>query len=226
MNPQADVLLTILQQRRSVRKFQTTAPSREEIERLVEAAILAPSASNRQPWRFFVAEGERISAMATAVRAAVARVADHVEPASAESFRAYGDYFTRFEAAPLVLAPLCKASPVLSNLVGPSLAEGDQESIARMEESSSLIGASLALQNLLLMAHAMGLGASAMTGPLLAEPELRRILEIPGGWRLVALVPVGYPAETPTAPERKPAPRVLRWLSGEGRSSGGPGEVR
>jgi nitroreductase len=207
-----EALLEVLRGRRSIRKFRAEAPPREEIEALVEAAVLAPSASNRQPWRFFVAEGERIAAMAAAVRAAVARVAAHIDPESAEAFRAYGDYFTRFEGAPLVLAPLCRAAPVLSNLAGPTLPPDDRASIVAMEEASSLIGASLALQNLLLMAHARGLGASAMTGPLLAEPALRGILEVPAGWRLVALVPVGYPAEQPAAPERKPAPRVLRWL--------------
>jgi nitroreductase len=208
----ASSLLSLLRGRRSIRKFQTEAPPREEIEALVEAAVLAPSASNRQPWRFFVAEGERIEAMASAVRRAVERVAGHVEPASEEAFRAYGDYFTRFEGAPLVLAPLHREAPVLSNLVGPGLGPDDRASIEAMEAGSSLIGASLALQNLLLMAHARGLGASAMTGPLLAAPELRAILEVPAGWSLVALVPVGYPAEDPPAPERKPAARVLRWL--------------
>ena len=205
-------LLRILQGRRSIRKFRTEAPAREEIEALVEAAVLAPSASNRQPWRFFAAEGGRIRAMAAAVRGAVERVAAHVEEGSGAAFRAYGDYFTRFEEAPLVLAPLHRRAPVLSNLVLPSLPEGERGCIDEMEENSSLIGASLALQNLLLMAHARGLGASAMTGPLLAGPELREILEIPEGWGLGALVPVGYPAEEPAAPERKPATRVLRWL--------------
>jgi len=208
----AEALLRVLEGRRSIRKFKAEAPPREVIERLIEAAVLAPSASNRQPWRFFVASGARVGAMAAAVRGAVEGVAAHVDPQSAEAFRAYGDYFTRFEAAPLVIAPLCRASPVLSNLVQPTLPAEERAQIAAMEQTSGLIGVALALQNLLLMAHALGLGASAMTGPLLAARRLRELLDAPAGWELVALVPVGYPDEAPAAPERKPAQRVLRWL--------------
>lgn len=213
MSGDAEAFFRVLEGRRSVRKYRPDAPPRELIERLVEAAVAAPSASNRQPWRFFVVDGRgRIDAMASAVREAVERVATHVEPSSEASFRAYGDYFTRFAEAPVVIAPLCRSFPVLSNLVTPSLPADDRARIEAMETSSGLIGVSLALQNLLLAAHALGLGASAMTGPLLAEDRLRALLEIPAGWSLVALVPVGFAAEAPAAPERKPAARVLRWL--------------
>lgn len=206
-------LLDLLRARRSIRAFTPEAPSRDRIERLVEAAVAAPSASNRQPWRFHVVDDRaRIAALAAAVREAVDRIAAHVEPGSEAAFRAYGDYFTRFEAAPVVIAPIVRASPVLSHLVGPALDPGDRESIAAMEHRSALIGASLALENLLLMAHDDGLGASAMTGPLIAEPALRPLLEVPPSWSLLALVPVGFAAEQPAAPERKPAARVTRWL--------------
>jgi nitroreductase len=63
-----------------------------------------------------------------------------------------------------------------------------------------------------LMAHALGLGASGMTGPLLAEPALRSILEVPDGWGIVALVPIGWPAEDPASTDRKPVDKVVRWL--------------
>jgi nitroreductase len=62
------------------------------------------------------------------------------------------------------------------------------------------------------MAHAMGLGASGMTGPLVAEPRLRAILDVPDGWGIVALVPIGRPAEEPTPTDRKPVDKVVRWL--------------
>ena len=206
-------LLEHLQARRSVRRFTGVVPDRALVERLIEAAVTAPSASNRQPWRFFVVSSkEKIAAMAAAVRAAVERIAQHVEPASEEAFRAYGDYFTRFEHAPLVVAPIFQGPRTLSHLVNGALSDVDRASIAAMERDSGLIGASLALQNLLLMAPELGLGASAMTGPLVAAPELRALLEVPPSWSLVALVPLGYPDEVPAATERKPAERVVRWI--------------
>mgnify|MGYP000296720865 CR=1 FL=1 len=48
-----------LRSRRSVRKFTDTPVSREEIRNLLEMAILAPSASNLQPWRFVVVDEPR-----------------------------------------------------------------------------------------------------------------------------------------------------------------------
>lgn len=206
-------LLPFLRARRSVRRFRDEPVPRETIARVLEGAIAAPSASNKQPWRFLVIDTRAtIAKLAAAVREATARIAAHVPPESEPAFRAYGDYFTRFEAAPVVIVPIHRALHVLSNLVGPELAEADRTAIVAMEESSGLIGTALALQNLLLMAHAEGLGASGMTGPLVAEPALRALLEVPAGWGIVALVPIGWPAEEPPAPGRKSLDKVVRWL--------------
>lgn len=203
----------ILRARRSVRRFKPEAPPREAIERLIEAAVTAPSASNQQPWRFLVITNrEVVGRLAAAVRAAVDRIARHVEPASEASFRAYGDYFTRFEAAPVVLAILCKSLAILSNLVDGGLGDGDRARIAAMESRSGIMGAAMAIQNLLLAAHASGLGASGMTGPLVAEDRIREILEVPPAWEIAALVPVGYPDEEPRPTARKPAASVTRWI--------------
>lgn len=205
-------LLALLRARRSVRRFRPDALDRDAVLRLVEAAVTAPSASNKQPWRFFVVESkERIAEMAAAVREATARIATHVPEASQASFRAYGDYFTRFEEAPVVIVPIHRGASVLSNLAV-DLDVSDRETVLRMERDSGLVGTALALENLLLMAHAMGLGASGMTGPLVAEPALRAILEVPDGWGIVALVPVGHPAEDPAPTDRKPVDKVVRWL--------------
>lgn len=202
-----------LRTRRTVRRFRPDMPPRALVERCLAAAILAPSASNKQPWRFFVVTARpRIAHMAGAVREAVDRVAAHVEPAWASSFRAYGDYFTRFEAAPVVIACLHRGLQVLSHMVGDRLPAQERSAIAAMERDSGLIGVAMAMENLLLAAHDAGLGASGMTGPLLASGALREILEVPGSWELAALVALGYPDEEPAAPARKGIDKVVRWL--------------
>lgn len=202
-----------MRSRRSVRRFRSDPVPRETVMQLLEAAVTAPSASNKQPWRFLVVEDRgRIERMAQAVREATAHVAAHIPESSQPAFRAYGDYFTRFEHAPAVIVPIHRPTTVLSNLVDDALDDGSRKTIARMEEQSALVGTSLALQNLLLMAHAIGLGASGMTGPLVAEPALRAILDVPDGWGIVAIVPIGWPAEDPSPTERKPVDKVVRWL--------------
>jgi nitroreductase len=198
----------LMQSRRSVRHFRAEMPPRELVERILASAVTAPSASNKQPWRFYVVSSRAtIERMAAAVREAVDRVAGEIDSSFEESFRAYGDYFTRFENAPLVIAPLYRPLTILSQLT-----RSADAAVASMEHDSGLIGTSLALQNLLLATHAAGLAASGMTGPLIARAALRDILVVPRTWEIVALVPIGYAAETPPPTSRKEAKNVTQWV--------------
>ena len=206
-------LSELLQSRRSVRRFRAEAPSRALIERIIQSAVTAPSASNKQPWRFLVVTNRAlIDGLAAAVRAAVSRIALAIEPQFEDAFRAYGDYFTRFDEAPVVIVPLFRAMVTLSHLAGSRLGDDDGRRIAAMERDSGLIGTALALENLLLAAHASGLAASAMTGPLVATDDLRTLLGVPPSWQIVAFVPIGYAAEEPAPTSRKPGTQVTRWL--------------
>jgi nitroreductase len=207
------MILELMKARRSIRAFKPEPPPRELIERLVEAAATAPSASNKQPWRFWlVTNADKRAELVRVVREAVERLASHVPQESEASFRAYGDFFTRFESAPVLIVPLFRGPSLLSNLMDSSLPEAERAELEQLERDSGLIGASLALQNLLLMATEVGLGASAMTGPLVAGVRLHQALDIPLGWGIVALVPVGFPAEVPKATTRKPVSSILRWI--------------
>ncbi len=206
-------LFHLLRERRSVRKFEDRAVPREVLEKVLDAAVLAPSASNKQPWRFFVLEDrDALRALAAEVRAEKERIGTHIAEDFAPSFLAYGDYFTRFEDAPLVIAPAARPLAVLSNLVADTLDDETKRTISRMEVESGLIGTSLAVGNILLAAHALGLGASAMTGPMIARAAVSRAFGIPDGWSVVALVALGYPAEVPNKTERKDAKSVTRYV--------------
>ena len=207
------MITDLMKSRRSVRRFKPEAPPRERIEALLEAAVSAPSASNKQPWRFLVVtRRSTIEALAAAVRESTDRIARHVEPAMEASFRAYGDYFTRFEGAPVVIVCLFRRLTLLSNLVDARLPADDRARIELMERDSGLMGAAMALENLLLAAHEGGLGASGMTGPLVASDRIRAILEVPPSWETAAFVPVGWPAEEPPPTDRKPAEKVTTWI--------------
>jgi nitroreductase len=207
------MLLELMKSRRSIRKFLPRIPERALLERLVQAAVSAPSASNKQPWRFLIVSNAEIKArMASMVREVVERVAAHIEPQFEGAFRAYGDYFTRFESAPVVIVPLYRSLTLLSPMVDTKLSAKDLQNISLMENQSGLVSTSLAVENLLLMAHEAGLGASGLTGPLIAADDLRSILAVPEGWGIVALVALGYPDEQPEATVRKPAETVTRWI--------------
>jgi nitroreductase len=201
--------------RRSVRSFKPEHPGREQIQELIEMAITAPSASNKQPWRFFVTDDRStIDKMAEAVSGAVDQIVAHIEPQYIDAFRAYGDYFVRFQNAPVVITATFREIAVLSNLLKTDLPKDSFETIRRMEYYSGLTSTSLAIQNLMLYAHSNGLGTSCMTGPLVAAEELKTILSIPASWDLAALIAVGYADEEPAVTTRKPAESVLRWANG------------
>lgn len=211
--PTTSALDKLLAQRRSVRRFKAAAVPESLISELLGAAVAAPSASNKQPWRWLVLSNpERIRALADSIRAATHTIATHVPEASQAAFLAYGEYFTRFEHAPTTLIPICRGHAVLSQLVDESLAQDVLASIQAMERQSALVSTSLGLMNLLLKATELGLGASAMTGPLVAAPALKQLLGVAPSWSIVALVPVGFPDEEPKVTPRKPLEHVVRWL--------------
>ena len=59
-----------------------------------------------------------------------------------------------------------------------------------------------AITYLLLIFHQMGLGAVWMTGPMQAKEDIEKILKVPPEMDIVALIPVGYPDESPTSTRR------------------------
>lgn len=194
-------VLGLIKTRRSVRKFTCDPVAPDAVDAMLEAAIWAPSASNRQSWKFVaVSRRPLIEAMAGAVRAAVERLASFVEPDDEDKLsllKGYSSFFSFFDGAPLVIAVFFTPRPNFVNvLAGRQIRPEDN-----LEQASS---AGAAIQNILLTAHSMGYAACWMSGPLLAEDEIAKLLG-QKGMRLAALVPVGVPAETPLPPKRRDA---------------------
>lgn len=192
-------LLQLIKNRRSVRKFADSPVSGEAVDTMLEAALWAPSASNRQNWKFVAVENRLvIKAMADSVRAAVEELKAMVEDGDEDKLALltnYGGYFSFFESAPLVIAVFFNPRPNFVNAItGKNIRPEDNL------EQTTAIGA--AIQNLLLAAHEAGYGACWMSGPLVAENKIAALLK-QKGMRLAALIPVGVPLETPAPPKRK-----------------------
>ena len=80
----------------------------------------------------------------------------------------------------------------------------------RVYQIGAIESVSAAIQNLLLCAHAEGLGTCWMTGPLWVEDDIKKHLSIGDDKKLVALIAIGYADQTPPIPPRKP--REIEWL--------------
>lgn len=199
--------------RRSIRKFKPDAVPREVILDIINRAAQSPSATNSQPWRFLLVEDrEVLQNMHEAVVEEKEKLLAVLSDKARESFAEYSRYFLHFIGAPLVIVPIYKSFQILSHYLRESSASFPLQDIDYMENLSSVVSISLAIQNLLLSTHEKGLGASCMAGPLIANTALSKILSVPVNWHIVLLVAIGYPDEKPAPKPRKPAEQIVKWI--------------
>ena len=192
-----DVLQTLLQTRRSIRRYTAEPVPPELLERLLTAAVWAPSAHNRQPWRFASVtrpEAKRRLALAMGQQLRADRLADGdpLELVEADASKSQA----RLEGAPVVVA-VCL-----------TLADMDRYPDARRAQAEYLMAVqsvAMAVQNLLLAAHAEGLGACWMCAPLFCGEAVRAALALPADWQPQALVTLGWPASQGKPASRHPA---------------------
>ncbi len=199
----AAALLALMQARRSIRRYSDRPVSRAALERLLEAARWAPSAHNRQPWRFAVlVEPEPRLRLAQAMGERFRRdlLADGLPPDEVE--RQVARSIARIGGAPAVIVVF------LSIVDMDRLPDARRQGYEREMAAQSV---ALAVQNMLLMAHAQGLGACWMCAPLFCPDVVRETLELPPDWEAQALLTVGYPAEAHSK-DRAPLGMKLRWF--------------
>ena len=201
-------LVTAIGARRSIRRYRTEALPWEQIERLLEAATRAPSAHNRQPWRFAILDEpkskDRLArAMGARLRADRLADGDAEDAVEQDIARSHG----RITGAPTVI------------VVCLTLADMDAYPDAPRAEAEYMMaaqGTAMAVGNLLLAAQAEGLGACWMCAPLFCPDTVVETLGLPADWRPQALITLGRPANDGRARARKPLAALL-WRPPEGR---------
>lgn len=217
-------LFETIYSRRSIRKFLDKPVPRSDIEKILDAAIQAPSGSNAQPWHFIVIEDRNLSrTMREAVDRKMNEILTWPETKGRERYvEAYRYYFTFFDQAPLVIAVLGKDHQTVARKVikehgakGPPSSEAkglsSSEAKERKAPGSAQQSVAAAIENLLLAATALGYGACWMTGPLIAAEELEQLLGVEEPWYLVALIPLGYPGQSPNPRPRRGLDKVVSW---------------
>lgn len=211
-------MLEWLQSRRSVRTFTDRAVERDVLERVMAGAITAPSSTNRQPWRFTVVRAasmrrrivEAVSARTAEIKAIIAR-SHH-----AEDFGSYGDFFHEpLASANTIIVPQYRPYPdLIANLIESGGGDAGKYSTASAMQAE-LVSTSTAIMALLLQAHAEGLGACMMAGPMVARDDIHALLGIHEPWRMVGAIALGYGAQAPSTMPRKPIDKVVDWVEEE-----------
>jgi len=200
--PPGDMLL---RSRRSIRRYLPQPVPENVIRSLLETATCAPSAHNRQPWRFAVIQElsikRRLAAeMGARLRADRLRDGDDADVIEKDVARS----FARLEAAPAIIV-ICL-----------TMEEMDRYPDARRaaaEHQMAVQGTAMATQNLLLAAHAAGLGANIMCGPLFCPDTVRTALALPLEWEPQGLATLGYPDGSGRPFRRRPLSDVMRVIA-------------
>ncbi len=200
-----DAVLAAMRERRSIRAWQSRPVAREDLERILQAAIWAPSADNVQPWRFVVLQNERKQELADLLERFVDGMQPGLNPVLWVHRFGIRRCARRIAASAAVITAWATFTPEDARLR--LVARGDLTPLFSWTMVVESVAA--AVQNLLLAAHALGLGAVWLGYPNLAAPEVRAWLG--EGGELVATVALGYPAEQPGPRRRRPLGKVVRW---------------
>ncbi len=167
--------------RHSIPKVRPDPVPREMIEKLLAAAVQAPNHFHIRPWRFFVISGEARKRLGEIM--AQAYLDRHPEATEGE---------LNAEKAKPLRAPVLIAVGV------------DRPSEPKVVEIENICATAAAVENLLLAANALGLGAMWRTGAAAREAQVKQFLGLAPDQHLIAFVYVGYP-EPLTAPRERPS---------------------
>lgn len=197
--------LSFFIERRSIRRYRPDPVPSELVEQLLEAAIWAPSAHNRQPWRFAVITTSQSLKERLALAMGSQLRADLSEDGVSEAVigRDVRRSYERITGAPVLI------------LLSLTLIDMDVYPDQRRQEnerSMAVQSTAMAGQNLLLAAHALGLGACWMCAPLFCPEVVRETLALPADWQPQGLVTLGYPAEV-RVKDRLPLEETVRFLT-------------
>ena len=159
--------------RRSVRKYRPDPITKEQLDAVLEAARWAPSWANTQCWKFLVVRDDELKG----------RLAD--------TLTSTNPAITAIKQAPILIV---------------ACAEKGRAGYKRGEAATDkgdwfMFDVALAMQNMALAAHALGLGTVHVG--LFDAQKAEEIIDVPPGMAVVEMMPLGYPDEEPTAPRRK-----------------------
>ncbi len=176
-------ILDLIRERRSVRKYQPQAIEEDKLQAILESARLAPSASNSQPWHFYVVKDKaKISALASKMPIGSNVVINGF-----------------IQEAPIVI--VATAGPI--DLIHKALA-------FIVNKRWYYLDVAIALEHMSLTAWELGVG-SCWVG-WFDEKRVKKAVGIPGNQEVIALLTLGYPADqaSPFQKHRKKMEEIVK----------------
>ena len=197
----ADAAMKVIQDRRSIREFTKDPVSDQDLDLILEAARQAPSGENAQPWRFIIVkdEGMRKKMGAIAGGGSGRRfTSEFVTKKMQERFANLQDEAKKQAAF----------QKLTSGQVSAFMADAPVNLVVcgKKDVWDMPYDTSAAIENILLMVTALGLGACWVIAPCIDirdEERIKALLDIPEGYKAVSILSIGHP----TRPHR-PRPRI------------------
>ena len=188
--------------RRSIRKYLPQMPEKSLIDEIIRAGIAAPSAKNRQPWRFVVFTEQAKTELLREMEKGLRRELEG-EALLPEVRGGLADAFHTMQ--------IMHKAPVLILVLNPDAGSPfePQNPVSRFAEIADTLSIGAAVENMLLKAAALGLGTLWIANTCFAYPELTAYLKTDA--QLVCAVSLGYPDEAPAARPRKTSEEVTEY---------------
>lgn len=178
-------MLEALRARRSTRVYDGRPVDAETVKRLVDAATLAPSAHNGQPWHFHVAMGPSRVDVVETMALTTQYLQEYMDMLSPEELDMAARFYADLGKAPVVIAISVPAS--------------DDPG----EKAHDYISVGAAVENFMLAALDEGLGSCSISAPTWIIDRLVEVFKIPEGREIASLLIVGHPDETPVQRDRR-----------------------
>ncbi len=208
-------ILDVIVSRKSIRRYKPDPVPDELIDKVLEAARWAPTGENYQPWRFIVVRDQEtrnriadLARLGSGSRMTAWYCMGHMQ----ERFAGIEDPVKREKVLRFMysgeVSAFAKDAPVVIAVIG-TLMEGSVDVPYDL---------SAAIENICLEAHALGLGACWVHGPVASTRDAKKfkeILGIPTGlgqYKVIAYVSIGWPAEARKHPRpKKPLEELVYW---------------
>jgi nitroreductase len=167
--------------RHSIRDFSQAEIPSDVLHRLIEAALLAPSAMNLQPWKFWVLQGQSRTQMGEIVAQSTVHLSEYMDVLGPKRYEAAVSWYSSLGNAPVLVAV---TAPRMS---------------AEFENMNRNLSIGAAIENLLLAVTNEGLGACNVTFSFWVKGEMGDVLGLTDAEEIVAIVAVGVPSDVPPA---------------------------
>ncbi|MGG0717306.1 nitroreductase [Robertmurraya massiliosenegalensis] len=188
--------LEALRTRRSIGRVQDKEVPKELIEKIIETATWAPNHVKTEPWRFFVLTGDGRKRLGDTLASIVEKDMD--DPTTEDNKR-------KIEKA--------RKNPFRAPVIIVAAVEPSEHPKVILKEEYAAVNAGV--QNMLIAAHALGLGAIWRTGKPCYDREASNLFGLSEKGEVLGFIYIGYPDMNPPAKKVKPVDEVTTWIDKE-----------